>query len=154
MTDLNLKKARTNSFLVLIASLLMLSGCAREESNLVWVHQYRCLGEIDGKNNALTCKGQSEDAGVLEIKLFPAEGFALVHVVSQDPKNASMDLIRISPCVIWDRHNWHCNVSVGGAYSVHYFVRGDRYTSSFFVPEEKSTYSSYWGELRDGAASK
>ena len=140
--------------LLIVASMLSLSGCSDQHTNLVWVHQFRCLGEIDGKRNALTCRGQSEDAGVLEIRLFAAEGFALVHVVAQDPKNPSADLFKVSPCEIWDTHNWHCNVSGGESYSIQYFVRGGRYTQSFFNGHETKAAHSFWGELRDGPAPK
>lgn len=95
---------------------IALTGCNSNSDNLVYelrVEQVRCLegfngAEIFNPKKSLKCKGATEDAGVLEIKLYPAQEMGIVNVKVQDRKNASVHQYKITGCRIYDAKNWTC----------------------------------------------
>lgn len=151
-----MRTVATSGGIALALCLLALQGCSTEfnpTNYSLWVHQFRCLEGVDPAHKYLTCKGRSEDAGVLEMKLFPAQRFALVHVVVQDPKNPSVDLFQVTGCNIWDRDNWDCTESSGSTYTITYVVRDGIYAQAFFGSFPTETRTDYVGTVHEGQAS-
>ena len=102
--------------LILIFIIFLLAGCDFDNEKSVYslrVQQSHCPNGFmtaDPKHptKSLRCKGASESAGVLYIKLYPTERFAIVRVVSQDPRNPSAYVYQVSNCNIYDANNWNC----------------------------------------------
>ena len=147
---------RTMRKLILMLVLIALQGCSEGErfttNYTVWVNQSRCLEgtESEFASDGFKCKGRTEHAGVLEIKLFPEQRFALVHVVIQDQKNLSADLYKVNECNILDSENWSCFQSYGVDYSVTYDVRNGDYSQiSYGIDSNR-----YAGKIHQGQATE
>ncbi len=142
--------------LILILLLIALQGCSEGErfttNYTVWVNQSRCLEgtESEFASDGFKCKGRTEHAGVLEIKLFPEQRFALVHVVIPDPKNLSMDdLFYVSGCNILDSENWSCFQGDLASF-VKYEVRNGDYSQISYGIDS----NSYAGKIHQGQATE
>ena len=146
--------AQSICLMAIACCLPAVQGCSGEAPPItynLWVHQVRCLEGTDPDQRYLKCKGRSEDAGVLEIKLFPEQRFALVHVVVQEPKNPSSDLFQVTGCNILDASNWDCTQGSSSTFTVAYVVRDGIYAQSFFGASGART--DYSGSVHEGKAS-
>jgi hypothetical protein len=62
-----------------------------------------------------------------------------VHVVKQDPVNASVTLFDLSDCKIWDADNWDCTTSYS-AFTQSYGMHQGVYTNVFYGGLGSVTY--------------
>jgi hypothetical protein len=144
--------------IILVFIVFLLAGCDFDNEKTVYslrVQQYHCLNGFMPSNpkhpsQSLKCNGSLEHAGILYIKLYPAERIGIVRVVSQDPNNSSANVYPLTNCDVYDGDNWSCYREwIGKDTFIAHYVQ-DGVFSLEYGPTVTGTNSYYSGIVHTG----